>query len=264
MSDISQETATSIDNHDLSGSLARRPLPEVIAERITATIANGSLSAGDRLPSEPDLAKQLQVGRTSLREALRKLATLGVIEVVRGKGTFVCEPPVDDPTTEYVQWGVAEGFALTEVLEARMSLEATAAGLACVRASDDEARELRRLCAVHDDARNGAGLDVLVRTDEEFHEAIVHAAHNVALTGLYKPLVPEMLEFRRRRLALPRFSERSDDHAYIVEAIERRDPTAARHAVIRHLWIFYQEVRAVAAPTGDGEGEPPETVDIFL
>lgn len=245
----------------LTESLARRPLPDVIAERITATIANGTLTPGQQLPSEPELAKQLQVGRTSLREALRKLATLGVIEIVRGKGTFVCEPP-ENATTEYVKWGVSEGSALTEVLEARMSLEAAAAGLACARAADDEIRELRRLCEAHDNAHADDDVDALVRTDEEFHEAIVHAGHNVALTGLYKPLVPEMAEFRRHRLSLARAQDRSDDHAYIVAAIEKRDPVAARQAVIKHLWIFYQEVRAVASPTGDGEF--PETVEIFL
>jgi GntR family transcriptional repressor for pyruvate dehydrogenase complex len=261
LSDISQRPKFEVEG--LGQSLSRRPLPDVIAERITATIANGSLRPGDRLPSEPDLARQLQVGRTSLREALKKLATLGVIEVVRGKGTFVREPPADDPTTQYVKWGVEDGFALTELLEVRISLESTAAGLACARASADELAELQRLRIAHDDAHD-AGLDALVRTDEELHEAIVNAAHSMALTGLYKPLVPQMSEFRRRRLSLPRAPERSDDHAFIVEAIRRRDPTAARQAVVRHLWIFYQEVRAVAVPGGDDTGEPPETVECFV
>ncbi|WP_084211254.1 FadR/GntR family transcriptional regulator [Pseudonocardia acaciae] len=245
MSDISQQVG-----QDWTGSLARRPLPDVIAERITATITNGTLQPGDRLPSEPELARQLQVGRTSLREALRKLSTLGVIEIVRGKGTFVREPPADDPTTQYVKWSVSEGFALTELLEVRIALETAAAGMACMRASDDELDELRRLRSVHD-AAHESDVDLLVRTDEEFHEAIVQAAHNVALTGMYKPLVPEMTEFRRRTLSLPRASQRSDDHAFIVDTICRRDPTAARQAVARHLWIFYQEVRAVASPNTD-------------
>lgn len=259
MSDISQRTGPA----ELADPLSRRPLPDVIAERITATIANGSLKPGEQLPSEPELAKQLQVGRTSLREALRKLSTLGVIEVVRGKGTFVCEPPADDPTTQYVKWSVEEGFALSELLEVRIGLETTAAALACTRASDDELSELRRLCAAHDDESRNGDVDALVRTDEELHGAIVEIAHNVALASMYKALVPGMIEFRRRRLSLPRSPERSDDHAYIVDAICRRDPTAARQAVARHLWIFYEEVRAVASPNS-GSGDQPQSIDTFV
>lgn len=244
----------------LAGSLSRRPLPDVIAERITATIANGSLRPGDRLPSEPDLARQLQVGRTSLREALRQLSTLGVIEVIRGRGTFVCEPPADDPTTQYVNWSVAKGFALTELLEVRIGLETTAAGLACVRATSDEIAELQRLRIAHDQAHAGDVAE-LVKTDEELHEAIVRAAHNTVLTSMYQPLVPEMNEFRQRTLSLPKAQKRSDDHGYIVDAIGRRDPNAARQAVAGHLWIFYQEVRAVAHPT---DAVMPESVETFI
>ncbi|MGP3991871.1 FadR/GntR family transcriptional regulator [Streptomyces sp. 3N207] len=253
MSDISQQTG--------SENLSRRPLPDVIAERITANIANGSLKPGQQLPSEPELARQLQVGRTSLREALRKLSTLGVIEIVRGKGTFVREPPAGDPTTQYVKWGVAEGFALSELLEVRIGLETTAAGLACVRASDDELAELQRLRVAHDTAHH-ADVDLLVRTDEELHEAIVRAAHNAALSSMYEPLVPEMREFRQRTLSLPRAQERSKDHTYIVDAIRRRDSTAARKAVAQHLWIFYQEIRAVASPNADRD--EPDSVSAFV
>ncbi|TKG69725.1 MULTISPECIES: FadR/GntR family transcriptional regulator [Prauserella] len=256
MSDNSQLTS------GLQESLSRRPLPDVIAERITATIANGTLTPGDRLPSEPVLAKQLQVGRTSLREALRKLATLGVIEIVRGKGTFVCEPPPEDPTTQYVQWSLDQGFALSELLEVRIGLETTAAGLACTRATDDELGELDRLRAEHDKAHD-SGLDALVRTDEALHEGIVRAAHNVVLAGMYLPLVPQMTEFRRRTLSLPRAQQRSDDHRYITDAIGRRDPEAARRAVAEHLWIFYQEVRAVAAP-GEVTGTEVRSVATFV
>jgi GntR family transcriptional repressor for pyruvate dehydrogenase complex len=263
LSDISQQSGSgrASGGEPLTESLSRRPLPDIIAERITATIANGTLKPGERLPSEPTLAKQLQVGRTSLREALRKLSTLGVIEIIRGKGTFICEPPADDPTTQYVKWSVDQGFALTELLEARIGLETTAAGLACVRATDDELEELHRLRAAHD-AAHERDLNALVRTDEALHQAIMLAAHNVVLIGLYQPLVPEMVEFRRRTLNLPHAQQRSKDHQFIVEAISRRDPTAARQAIARHLWIFYQEVRAVASSNGDDPG--PESVDVFI
>ncbi|ASR35237.1 hypothetical protein BAY61_09820 [Prauserella marina] len=244
----------------LAGSLSRRPLPDVIAERITATIANGSLKPGQRLPSEPELARQLQVGRTSLREALRQLSTLGVIEVIRGKGTFVREPPADDPTTQYVRWSVAKGFALTELLEVRIGLETTAAGLACVRATDEELAELQALRRAHDIAATDQ-VGQLVKTDEDLHDAIIQAAHNTVLTSMYQPLVPEMSEFRHRTLSLPKAKQRSDDHGYIVDAISRRDPVAARQAVAGHLWIFYQEVRAVAQPTG---ALMPDSVDTFI
>jgi GntR family transcriptional repressor for pyruvate dehydrogenase complex len=248
----------------LTEPLARPSIPDEIAERITGLIANGTLRPGDRLPSEPELARQVQVGRTSLREALRKLATLGVIEIVRGKGTFIREAPADNPMTQLVRWSATEGFATTEVLEARISLEATAVGLACARATAEDLEELDQFCAAHDEAEEGGDRDTLVKTDEKVHDALVGAGHNPVLLRMHRSLVPELAEFRRHTVALRYSPERTGHgHATIVDAIRRHDPAAARRAVVNHLWTYYQNVCAAAETASNSDERHVEDPNTF-
>lgn len=231
--------------------LERRSVPDTVADRLTAEIESGTLRPGDRLPSEPELARQFQVGRSSLREAIRKLHTLGVVEVVRGRGTFVRQPVVADRTPQFTHWSVTEGPATAEVLEVRLALELAAAGLACVRATQADIDTLAARCREHEAARGKGDADELVHTDELVHETIVRAAHNDLLLQAYLPLVPRLTAFREHTLALSRAEERFDPHhRAVLAAIVHRDAAAAREAVSRHIGALFGEVRA-AAKTGD-------------
>jgi GntR family transcriptional repressor for pyruvate dehydrogenase complex len=240
--------------------VSRRPVPDVIAERLTMLIAAGSLQPGDRLPAEPELARQFGVGRSSLREAVRKLHTLGVVDVVNGRGTFIREPPEDDPTLRFLRWSARDGFAAAEVLETRIGLEVTAAGLACLRASDNELATLLHLSAGHEADHTSAGVVQLVETDQRFHAALIAASHNEVLRQLYEPLVARLAEFRRHTLSLAGAPERSaHDHASIATALQTRDAAAARRAVVRHLGTLYGEV-LTASPGGAVDHADPVPV----
>src|SRR5690606_2730427 len=113
---------------------------------------------------EPELARQFQVGRSSLREAIRKLHTLGVLEVVRGRGTYVRQRAEAQPSPQFVAWSVAEGPDAAEVLEVRLGLEGVAAGLACIRATQSDIDALAARCREHDAARRTEDIDRLVHT----------------------------------------------------------------------------------------------------
>lgn len=246
-------------------SLSRRPLPDVIAERITTAIANGSLAIGDRLPSEPELARMLGVGRSSLREALRKLHTLGAIEIVRGKGTYIRRPPPDDPALGFVRWSTERGVAAEELLEVRMGLEATAAGLACVRATEQDLQVLWKRCWGDEAAHDALDRDELVRQDELLHQALIDASHNAVLAQLYASLVPSLVEFREKTFALSGAPQRAaDDHRAIAVAVHHRDVHEARRAVVRHIWTLYEEVRMARSPGTSLEQSRNWDVSIFL
>ncbi|MBB5915678.1 GntR family transcriptional repressor for pyruvate dehydrogenase complex [Nocardia transvalensis] len=241
---------------ELSGafatSLSRRPLPELIAERIVAAIAAGVLTPGDRLPSEPQLAKQMSVGRGSLREALAKLQDAGVVEIVRGRGAFVREPAGDDSRLRFAVWSRSESSEVTQLLEARIGLESTAAGLACDRADPGDLEALGVACDEHEKAHRSGDLTAMVDTDERFHTALVDCAHNAVITDLYRTLVPGLKEFRQQLLSREGAERRSThDHARIVAAVADKDHSAARRGVVAHLWPMYAEVVA-AATGGDG------------
>lgn len=235
-----------------SSSLSRRPLPELIAERIVAAIAAGVIAPGDRLPSEPQLAKQMNVGRGSLREALAKLQDAGIVTVIRGRGAFVCEPDESDSRLEFARWSRAESEQVTLLLEARISLESTAAGLACDRATESDLAGLANACADHEEAHRSGDLAAMVTTDEVFHAAIVVCAHNSVIANYHAALTPGLKEFRRQLLSREGAERRSTvDHRNIVDAIEQKNHAAARSAVVAHLWPMYSEMVSVADDGGD-------------
>lgn len=216
------------------GPVATARVSDVIAERLSAAIRDGKLKPGDRLPTEAELAREFQVGRTSVREGLQKLRAHGLIETRKGLGAFVV-----DPLAEFARWTAGDPATIEELAEARVALETLASALAAMRASDEEIAELERLNAAHAAAD---GVDALVSTDHAFHAAVMGAARNRFVAGAYGAL--ELDDFRAKTLALPWAADRSaQGHAAIVEAIAARDPVAARAAMADHLYALYAEIR---------------------
>ncbi len=237
----------------------RRALPDIVAERLLAAVNEGSLKPGEQLPTELELAGQLGVGRTSLREAIQRLRTIGVLEVRNGLGTFVVDRTRMEPVHSFMEWSVANEFEVTEVFEARLSLEVSAAGLAGERVSDEDLEALQRAARRHSEA---SGIEQLIDTDEEFHAALVHAAGNALLERLYSMLVPGLREFRRMSLAIPASAARSaHTHDGIVEAIVARDPFRSRKATLEHLWDLYSLVTNAGNTSATDEAPRKEVAD---
>jgi GntR family transcriptional repressor for pyruvate dehydrogenase complex len=194
------------------------------------------------------LARQLGVGRTSVREALQKLQTMGVVEVRRGRGAYVREPGQDDAERAFARWSAEHTFVIEDLLEARIALECANAGLAAARASEEQIAELEAANHAHREAGRAGDLTALLETDQRFHEGVAHGAHNPLLDKIYRMLDPELAHFRRMTLAVPRVAERSAlAHQAVLEAIRSHDPSKARAAMLRHLWVLYEEVEAAAA-----------------
>lgn len=231
----------------------RRSVIDEIVDQIVTSIRNGDLRPGGQLPSEPELAQMLGVGRTSLREALGRLRALGVVEVQRGRGTFVANQPLADPRVAFMQWTAQHHEQVLGLFEVRMALEAGAASLAAVRATPVDLDSLRHWANAHVEAGNLGDLDHLVESDQRFHQALIAAAHNEALEGMYSLLVNRLVDYRRKSLALDGAPHRSaNDHLSICDAIESGDPTVARASVLAHLASLYGEVQEAGA-SGDGE-----------
>src|SRR3954471_16322908 len=148
---------------------------DLIAERLTTAISDGTLKPGDRLPTEAELAREFQVGRTSVREGLQKLRAHGLIASRKGLGAFVTEPPASDPLADFARWTASDPAAIEQLVEARVALETLAAALAALRATDAEIEALARLNDVHGAAR---GTPALVASDQAFHHALMAASRN--------------------------------------------------------------------------------------
>ena len=235
-------------------TIHHRRLPDVVAERILEAARSGSIREGDRLPSEPELAKQLGVGRTTIREALGKLQALGLVEVIRGRGSFLrTSGEHDDAKTIFARWTRERRFEITHLVEVRISLESVAAGLAANRATAREIVQLKRLNDRHRAAATDNDHEGVVETDAAFHVALIDASDNPFLGRLYAALADELVDFRRKTLALEGAPERSaSGHDTIIGALERRDATGARAAAVSHLWVLYKEIDAASRPTARG------------
>ncbi|HEY3258981.1 MAG TPA: FCD domain-containing protein [Pseudonocardiaceae bacterium] len=221
----------------------RRPLPEVIEQKLRELIAGGALHAGQQLPNEPELARRMGVARSSVRTALQRLEVARLVEVRRGRGWFVRKPPADPQDTFLGQFS-RHRPDIGEILEVRMALEGMAASLAAARASNGEIDDIAKLCSAHIHAP-ASDIDRLIDTDERFHEAVVRASGNELLLANYLMLVPELVEFRRASFSERGMPARSGiEHDTVVTFLKRRDSAGARTAMMSHLLKLYHAVQA--------------------
>lgn len=237
----------------------RRPLPEVIEEKLRELIDSGVLPPEERLPNEPELARRMGVARSSVRTALQRLEVLRVVEVQRGRGWFVRRKPTDYLPNDFMDWISERRFKISEQLEVRMALEAMAASLAAARATEGEIDDIAKLSKDHLAA---ADVNQLIQTDEAFHDAILRASHNDLLLATYRMLIPELAEVRRRRYSGRGVPARSGaEHDNVVNFLKRGDSAGARVAMLTHLLGLYYEVQAV---DGQARAEEPAHLTTFV
>lgn len=210
----------------------RKLLASQVEEELMNYILQTPVEIGDKIPNEYELAEQFGVGRSTIRETVKSLATKGVLEVRRGSGTYV----ISRSTIEEDPLGLAnleDNYALAmDLFELRLMLEPEIAAQASTRATVEEKRELRRLCEeveqIYRSGKNHA------RKDIEFHTCIARCSKNRVveqLQGLIQNAVVTFVNLTHRAL----MEETFETHRAIVEAIEKGDPVGARCAMIMHL-----------------------------
>jgi GntR family transcriptional regulator, transcriptional repressor for pyruvate dehydrogenase complex len=224
-------------------------------DTIRELIVSGSWGPGDRLPKESELAAQLGLSRNSLREAVRALSQLRVLEVRQGDGTYVSslEPDLLLESTGFVSH-LLLGHTAVELYEVRRILEAAAAALAAARIDEKGKQELlRRL-----ESMTGAdGVEDLVEADVAFHAEIAKAAGNAVLTSLLASLSTRTMRVRlwRGRRVDNALDVTRDEHRRIYEAIAGEDPELARAAATAHIASGERWLRAQVA-AGDSTESP--------
>jgi GntR family transcriptional repressor for pyruvate dehydrogenase complex len=205
-----------------------------IVKQVLKQISAGNLQPGQRLPSERELCKQFQTGRSSLREALRCLSIMGVLTARVGEGTTVAADSSKFLGT-VMEWRVITGrFELINLMEVRLALEGLAAASAAERAEPKELAEIEALVtrmrdALEDPKRFGA-------LDLEFHLSMARASRNQALLDMLTMLRGQLAQVVSTVLqskdALPLTLQ---EHEAVVKALLRRNPEAARKAMQVHL-----------------------------
>jgi GntR family transcriptional repressor for pyruvate dehydrogenase complex len=219
---------------------------EEIVRQVKAMIAEGRLKGGDRLPPERDLAEKFTVSRTSVREALRALESLGLVEIRPGEGTFVREVSIEALVEPLALLMVSHREATGELFEARRLLEPSLAALAAARATPEEVQEMERI--LEEQAREIAAGRTGLAQDAQFHAAIGAASHNRAITRIAHAIMDLLAQSREESLNIPGRPTRShESHRRVLAAISARDAEAARLAMLQHIESV--EALVVGSPT---------------
>ena len=220
--------------------IIRISLSDEIVERIIDLISQRVLKPGDRLPSEKDLANQLGVGRTTIREALRSLAVLGVVDGRVGEGTFV-----SSTNRRYLekalQWGLLiDRKDVQDLIETRLLLESQTAFWAAHRASQANLQEI-------EDAIDGMEQSIhdpesYLRADLQFHISIAQASQNSILYHLVSMTRGYLQAWIQRSLSRPtprKTPQRAEisiqEHRKILQAIRSGNAEGARQAMDAHI-----------------------------
>ncbi|MBY5941697.1 FadR family transcriptional regulator [Halomonas sp. H33-56] len=209
---------------------------EVFRERVL----NGEWRPGDRLPSERELALELKVGRPLLREVMRSLEMLGVLDIRHGKGAYVAKADFKVLSDFFAFYLAQEKNALDDVMQARIAIECQAVRLACDRATDNDIARIetcfKQLMATLEDPEQGG------RADYQFHLAIVEASHCQSLMTLYHAISALLLKshVQRRQITLGSdevIEAHIDSHRQVFLAIVEGDGDKANQRLREHFSI---------------------------
>jgi GntR family transcriptional regulator, transcriptional repressor for pyruvate dehydrogenase complex len=212
----------------------RTTLTAAAFDQLISHVVNGNWKAGDRIPPERDLCQQLGIARTSLREALKAMELVGMVDSRVGDGTFVC------PRSEFLSRPLLWAFTGTddtefqEIMEARIIIEENLAGLAAQRANEREVKLIGEAVQLMQDSI--ARGEPILEADMAFHLAIAHASHNHVLAKAVQLLRNLMRQWLFYKVLIPDVAPRIlKRHLAVYRAIAQHKPVAARREMRLHL-----------------------------
>ncbi len=229
-----------------------RSASERVAERLRELIGSGNVAPGEKLPSENELARALQVSRPVVREALRGLAMMGVVESRQGEGCYVTDLDASRLMAPLSFFLELREYRLDDLFRARSLIDGGLAQDAALSASPSQRARLSKLAAL---GATLTGDPVAFRvTDAEFHDLISEAAGNEFLHRVSQALYGLAIEMRRMASTMPGVLEQSAaDHAIIAQAIASGDARAAREAMVAHV----EHIRATTEQARCAPKDPP-------
>jgi GntR family transcriptional regulator, transcriptional repressor for pyruvate dehydrogenase complex len=223
---------------DAFAGVARDSLADTLARRIRGMIQSGDYSEGDRLPAILEMARRFGVGPPTVREALKKLETLGVVDVRHGSGVYVASRRELLVLARPQIGGAVDDAMLLDLIDARIALEVQAVAMAAERASDEAIAAMRHLLG---NADGTADDHRALATDAAFHRQLAAASGNTIVEQMLDAL-HDLFAGEGRVVRWEPLVRDADAcaHGAILDAVERRDPVLAAQRMREHL----QGVRA--------------------
>lgn len=223
---------------------------EQAAEQIKELINEGYFQDGEKLPPEQELSKQLNVSRSSIREALRVLESEGLVEIKRGLGAYLTLARGQRRSLRDVsQWLKQRKESLEQVLQVRECIEGTSAALAAKHASAEALRKIRDLIEEqisHVEIISQTGdenYDILSQLDVGFHLAISEASGNDIIHEIVSHVVPSFSESNKAVLYVSKRMDRTiEEHLEILKALEAGDAETAERVMRAHISQVRREI----------------------
>jgi GntR family transcriptional repressor for pyruvate dehydrogenase complex len=214
--------------------IERTTLSAATFERLITNVVHGTWKAGQQIPTERVLCEQFGIARNSLREALKAMELIGMLESRVGEGTFVC------PRSEFLSRPLLWAFTgtdhaeLADLMEARALMEADLAGLAAARATPEELTRIED--TLHAMEQHIAGSETVLESDMAFHLYVGQAAHNEVLANAAQLLRNVLKYWIHLKLMIGRIPAQAlERHREIYQAIRSRDVHASRALMQEHL-----------------------------
>ncbi len=229
--------------------IGRRTVVQEVVSRIKTVLLKGDLSRGDRLPSEVELVERLSVSRSAVREAIRILATQGLVTVKRGEGTFI-EQKLSTVTLDPLVFSlILDGKTPEELLELREMLEVGILDILMAKATKEDIRKMEKAVRVFE-GDYGQGVTVariLCEHDLAFHRAFAEATHNPLIVKIAKTIWEMFTPSIEKGLKRSDKNKGPGEHRLILEAIIERDFEKAKQAIHKALRTWREDGYGVLA-----------------
>ncbi|MBB6272742.1 DNA-binding FadR family transcriptional regulator [Pedobacter cryoconitis] len=204
--------------------MKRVNLSDKVITALKSDIASGKLKKGTKIPSEPELMEHYEVGRSTIREAIKTLAISGVLKVQQGSGTFVASKIKDEPLSQRLRRADFE-----EINTVRSLLEKEIVKLACQNRTDEDISSIQNYLMLRKKAIDSDQTQKCTDADIAFHVSIAKASKNKVLIDLYQNFTAVIRDFftKRKEMNMAYFSRSHHWHEELALAIVNRDQQAA-------------------------------------
>ena len=229
----------------------------LVADKIKDWIGSNGLRPGDKLPSEQEMCAELGVGRHTLREGIKRLAQMGMVESRTGAGTFICDASLDRMQDYLDSYRQMSNLSTSDIYDVRSALESYGARMAARNAGQEDLARLRETVErMADSLEKPARYPEFVQSNLDFHMGVAACSGNLFLMEVLqsvKGLIGTTIDNAEPNLEKQKFSLAG--HRRILRALEDRDPERASREMLEHLTGMSQKNSARRAGPGGAQKE---------
>ncbi len=209
-------------------------ITDMVVNELKKMIVEGQFAPGEKLPTENEMCQTMKVSRTCVREAIRVLQALDLVDIFPGKGAFVSTTPIDMRE----KWYDVQGLTVSDFIEVRMAIETVSTRLAITKAKKSQVEKLRKIHESFMEAIERHNLTELIMYDEMFHSEIVNITGNKLLINLNKQLIVANRKFRCESFMNDEVYKKAvEPHTRIYNCFLNKDAEQGQVEMQRHLEI---------------------------